>query len=86
MKSTGIVREVDDLGRIVIPKEIRKTFIINKKDRMECWVNGTDIIFRKYEPYCSFCGNSEELENFDGKRICSKCIQKIAALQSVTHN
>ena len=57
MKSTGIVRKVDELGRVVIPKELRKTLDIAEKDGMEIYVDGNAIILKKYEPSCIFCGN-----------------------------
>ena len=80
MKSTGIVRKVDELGRIVIPKEIRKTFRIEVKDELEIYVEEDRIILKKYEPTCLFCGADENLLDFDDKSICAECAEKIGGL------
>ncbi|HBP64863.1 MAG TPA: AbrB family transcriptional regulator, partial [Desulfosporosinus sp.] len=58
MKSTGIVRKVDELGRIVLPMELRRTLGIAEKDAMEIYVDQEKIILKKYEPACVFCGNA----------------------------
>jgi transcriptional pleiotropic regulator of transition state genes len=78
MKSTGIVRKIDDLGRMVIPIELRKTMNINKKDPMEIFVDGDKIILRKYEPACIFCGSADDVIEFEGRTICGNCKEKIA--------
>jgi transcriptional pleiotropic regulator of transition state genes len=78
MKSTGIVRKIDDLGRMVIPIELRKTMNINKKDPMEIFVDGDKIILRKYEPACIFCGSADDVIEFEGRTICGSCKEKIA--------
>jgi transcriptional pleiotropic regulator of transition state genes len=78
MKSTGIVRKIDDLGRMVIPIELRKTMNINKKDPMEIFVDGEKIILRKYEPACIFCGSADDVIEFEGRTICGSCKEKIA--------
>lgn len=77
MKSTGIVRKIDDLGRMVIPIELRKTMNINKKDPMEIFVDGNKIILRKYEPACIFCGSADDVIEFEGRTICGRCKEKI---------
>ena len=82
MKSTGIVRKVDELGRIFIPREIRNKFEINEKDPLEIYVEGSSIILKKYEPNCIFCGNSKNLINFKDKLLCPKCAEKIATLDN----
>ena len=69
MKSTGIVRKVDELGRVVIPIEI--------------YVDGSSIILKKYEPNCIFCGNSKNLISYKDKLICSKCAQKLSSLENI---
>jgi transcriptional pleiotropic regulator of transition state genes len=79
MKSTGIVRKIDDLGRMVIPIELRKTMNINKKDPMEIFIDGDKIILRKYEPACIFCGSADDVIEFEGRTICGNCKEKIAA-------
>ncbi len=78
MKSTGIVRKVDELGRVVIPIEIRNKFDIAEKDPIEIYVDGSSIILKKYEPNCIFCGNSKNLIAYKDKLVCSKCAQKLA--------
>lgn len=78
MKSTGIVRKIDDLGRMVIPIELRKTRNINKKDPMEIFVDGNEIILRKYEPVCIFCGSADDIIEFEIRTICESCKEKIA--------
>ena len=82
MKSTGIVRRVDELGRVVLPIELRNKFGITEKDPMEIYVDGNSIILKKYEPDCVFCGNGKKLTNYSGKMICVKCKDKIAALKA----
>lgn len=75
MKSTGIVRKVDELGRIVLPIELRRTLGIEEKDRIEIFVDGESIILRKYQPACIFCDNAKDIINYKGKIICPDCIR-----------
>lgn len=75
MKSTGIVRKVDELGRIVLPIELRRTLGIEEKDRIEIFVDGESIILRKYRPGCIFCDNAKDIINYKGKNICPDCIR-----------
>ena len=77
MKSTGIVRKVDELGRIVIPMELRNKYGIEIKDPLEIFVDGTSIILKKHEESCTFCGGTKSLEKYQDKLICSKCVEKI---------
>ena len=77
MKSTGVVRKVDELGRIVIPIELRRTMGIEEKDALEIYVDNEKIILRKYEPACIFCGNAEEALNYKGKNICRSCLTEL---------
>ena len=77
MKSTGIVRKVDELGRIVLPIELRRTLGIEEKDRIEIFVDGESIILRKYQPACIFCDNAKDIINYKGKNICPDCIRAI---------
>ena len=77
MKSTGIVRKVDELGRIVLPIELRRTLDIDIKDALEIYVENNSIILKKYEPTCIFCGNSNELTTFNDKNICEDCLKKL---------
>lgn len=83
MKSTGIVRKIDELGRIVIPKELRRTFDIkDNEDALEIFTDDNTIVLKKYEPSCIFCDNAEHIMNFKGRNICPKCI---AELESRIH-
>ena len=75
MKSTGIVRKVDELGRFVLPIELRRTLGIEEKDRIEIFVDGESIILRKYQPACIFCDNAKDIINYKGKNICPDCIR-----------
>lgn len=77
MKATGIVRQVDELGRIVIPIELRRTLDINVKDSLEIYVDGDSVILKKYEISCVFCGEREDLIGLNGKYICPNCIEKL---------
>ena len=79
MKSTGIARKVDELGRIVIPKELRRKFGIDTKDGLEIYVEEDKIILKKYEPSCIFCQNSDNIFEFHGKNICPECAKLIGA-------
>ncbi len=80
MKSTGIVRKIDDLGRMVIPIELRKTMNINKKDPMEIFVDEEKIILKKYEPACIFCDNTDNTVDFKGRTICQECLDNMMEL------
>lgn len=75
MKSTGIVRKVDELGRVVIPIELRRTLDIEERDSLEIYVDGEQIILKKYQPACIFCGNAKDVRNFKDKMICPDCLQ-----------
>ncbi len=77
MKSTGIVRNLDELGRIVIPKEMRTTLNINSSDSIEIYVSGNEIILKKLENSCIFCSGTENLVDFKGKMVCSNCKQAL---------
>lgn len=74
MKSTGIIRKVDELGRIVLPIELRRTLDISEHDEMEIYMEGDQIILRKYECSCVFCGSTQSLVQYKGKNVCNKCI------------
>lgn len=80
MKATGIIRKVDELGRIVIPIELRNKLNIAIKDPIEIFVEGSSIILKKYEPNCIFCGNSKDLTSYKDKLVCSKCLTKLSDL------
>lgn len=78
MKSTGIVRKVDELGRVVIPIELRRTLGIAEKDSLEIYVDQDRIVLRKYEPACIFCGNATDVHHYRGKNICKDCLKRLA--------
>jgi transcriptional pleiotropic regulator of transition state genes len=78
MKSTGITRKVDELGRVVIPIELRRTLDIEEKDPLEIFVDGDRIILRKYNPGCIVCGNTDGLVLLDAARLCPDCVKKAA--------
>lgn len=79
MKSTGIVRKVDELGRVVIPIELRRTLGIAEKDSLEIYVDAEKIILKKYEPACIFCGNAGNVIHYKGKIVCSECASDLPA-------
>jgi transcriptional pleiotropic regulator of transition state genes len=80
MKATGIVRKVDELGRVVIPIELRRTLGIGEKDALEIFVDTDKIILRKYEPTCIFTGSAENLFHFRGKLVSRDCLEELRQL------
>ncbi len=80
MKSTGIVRKVDELGRIVLPIEMRRTLDIAEKDALEIYVEGDNIILHKYQSACVFCDNVNDLTSYNGKFVCPECLKKLHKL------
>lgn len=78
MKSTGIVRKVDELGRIVLPIEMRRTLDIAEKDTLEVYVEGENIILRKYQDACVFCDSVRDLINYKGRCVCLECIAALS--------
>ena len=80
MKSTGIVRKIDELGRIVLPIEIRNTLDIKAKDSIEIFVDDDKIILKKYQPSCIFCGDAKNITNYRGKNICPNCLKELKKL------
>ncbi|MFU0800601.1 MAG: AbrB/MazE/SpoVT family DNA-binding domain-containing protein [Xylanivirga thermophila] len=77
MKSTGIVRKVDELGRVVIPIELRRTLGIEQKDALEIYVDGEQIILKKYQPACIFCEDARDVQVYKGKNICKNCLAEL---------
>ncbi len=77
MKTTGIVRKVDELGRIVLPIELRRTLGIELRDPLEIYVEGDSIILKKYNPSCIFCGSSEKIFIYHEKNVCEACIDEL---------
>ena len=78
MKSTGITRKIDELGRIVLPIELRKKMGIEQKDPIEIYVDGDMIILKKYESECIFCGNRKNLTEYKSKHVCDSCAKNLS--------
>lgn len=81
MKSTGIIRKIDELGRFVIPMEMRNKLGISNSDSLEIYVEGTSIILKKYQPDCVFCGSSKNVIPFKDKIVCEKCLNEMKGLK-----
>ncbi len=77
MKATGIVRRVDELGRVVLPIELRRTLEIGEKDALEIYVEGSTIVLKKYRSSCIFCDGTKDIQTFKGKNICPKCLREL---------
>ena len=80
MKSTGMVRKIDNLGRIVLPIELRRILEIDQDSSLQIFVDGDDIILKKYQPACIFCGEAKGVEQFKGRNICPTCRKEIGNL------
>ena len=80
MKATGVVRNIDELGRIVVPKEIRRAMNIAEKDPIEIFTENDMIILKKYAPSCVFCENANGLVSYNGKNVCPACLEKLRSL------
>ncbi len=80
MKTSGIVRRVDELGRVVLPVELRRNLDIEERDPLEITLEGDRIVLRKYQQTCIFCSTEEELIDYHGKRVCRSCIESLKAL------
>ena len=80
MKATGIIRKVDELGRIVLPIELRRSLDIDVKDPTEIYTDGDRIVLKKYTQTCSFCGKSKDVVSFRDRLVCRKCIEEISSL------
>jgi len=85
LKSVGIVRKLDELGRIVIPKELRMTMDLKVKDPLEIYTSDEFIVLKKYQPACLFCGEADDTRRFHGKNICTKCLTDLANDNEVVH-
>ncbi|MBO5270350.1 MAG: AbrB/MazE/SpoVT family DNA-binding domain-containing protein [Clostridia bacterium] len=77
MKSTGFVKKIDELGRILIPKELRASLDLDGKDALEIFVDGDRIVLQKYQPACIFCNSADDIVFFEGRRICAACLSKL---------
>ena len=79
MKATGIIRKVDELGRIVLPIEIRRTLDISVRDELEIFMDNDQIVLQKFEPSCIFCGSSNKLVSYRGKNVCQECLRTMTS-------
>ncbi|MDD3428823.1 MAG: AbrB/MazE/SpoVT family DNA-binding domain-containing protein [Oscillospiraceae bacterium] len=77
MKSTGIVRKIDDLGRVVLPIELRRVLDLEDGSSLEIYVDDDSIVLKKYQPACVFCGGTEDIVSFKGRNICAACRREI---------
>ena len=77
MKSTGIVRRIDELGRIVLPKELRRVYDFDVGTKVEAFVDGGNVVFKRYAPQCVLCGGEADLSEFKGRTVCEGCKAEI---------
>ena len=82
MKSTGMVRKIDELGRIVLPIEIRNNLDLNSKDALEIYIEGESIILKKHQDSCVFCGSTKDIKSYKGKYICEACKKEVSKLEA----
>ena len=80
MRPTGIVRKVDDLGRIVLPIELRRTLDIAERDELQIYLEDDKVVMRKYEPSCVFCASTRNLVEYRGKNVCKDCLEELKKL------
>ena len=81
MKNSGIIRQTDKLGRVVIPVELRRKFGIEKEDSLEIFIDGSNIVLKKFESNCIFCGSFRELSEYKNRLICKKCLHTLKECQ-----
>ena len=86
IRSTGIIRKIDELGRIVLPSELRKKLDLKDKDSIEFFLDGSSVILRKFSPNCTFCGSSKDLASYNNKLVCNKCINELTKLNISDNN
>ncbi|MFC4076976.1 AbrB/MazE/SpoVT family DNA-binding domain-containing protein [Salinithrix halophila] len=84
MKATGIVRKVDELGRIVLPVELRRTMDIDVRDPLEIYVDGSNVILKKYSPSCIFCGQVDKVTQYRNRNVCEDCLNELASAMEGT--
>ena len=78
MKSTGIIRKIDNLGRVTLPIELRRNLDVDCGDPLEIYTEGSSIVLKKYEPACIFCGSSKKITQYKGKNVCENCRKNLA--------
>lgn len=81
MKSTGIVRKLDELGRVVLPVELRRRLGIDIRDAMELKVDGCYVVLQEYKPRCTFCKSTENVVEKKDKLICENCLNDLINLK-----
>ncbi len=79
MKSAGVVRKIDELGRIVVPIELRKSLNIGKREAVEISLDNDCILIKKFEPGCCLCGSTDNLQTYNGNKICSECVEELSS-------
>ncbi len=82
MKSTGIVRSIDSVGRFVLPIELRRTLELEDNGALEVFVEANTIVLKKYQPACIFCGNARDVTLYKGKNVCAECIRSLSDQQT----
>lgn len=85
IKSTGIVRRMDDLGRFVVPVELRRTLDLEEGASLEIFTEGDTILLRRYQPYCTFCGRGGTMVCHHGKNICRRCLSTLPQAETQVH-
>ena len=80
MKSTGMVRKIDNLGRIVLPIELRRVLEIDQDSSLQIFVEGDEIILKKYQPSCVFCDSMDNIMTYKGYNVCQNCMKKLGTL------
>ncbi len=86
MKSLGVIRKVDELGRVVLPVETRKRLGLEPKDPVEIFVERDRIVLKKYEPVCIFCGSTGDAVIWKDKRVCKRCVEQMKRGADKTNN
>jgi transcriptional pleiotropic regulator of transition state genes len=85
LKSTGVVRKIDELGRIVLPSEIRRVFGIHEGDELDISVEGEKVILEKRQDLCLFCGAESPAVLFKERRVCESCVREMGEAATVVH-
>ena len=80
MKTKGIIRKVDEVGRIIIPSEIRSVLNIDYRDQVEVFLDNNSMIVKKYVPTCIFCGETKNISVFKDKQVCARCLKELSKL------
>ena len=83
MKSTGVVRKIDELGRVVLPSEIRRVFAIHEGDELDISVEGERVILQKRQDLCLFCGAEAPSVLFKSRRVCESCVRELGNIDVV---